>query len=310
MTFQTPQCPLCNESKFKKRFTKKNRDFYRCQSCNLELIWPLPTHEELEDFYDSSFVDGMYQDFAAADQMKQMTARQRLKEIGKTIPIQGSWLDVGCANGVFVEAAIKRGVKAEGVELSQHAVKMGCDRGLPLHLGTVDDIPAENKYDCITAFDVLEHVLDPNDFINGIRNRLTDDGHIVLTVPNTGGIVRRIMGKRWYFYIPEEHLHYFNRANLAALLTKSGFEVECVGATYKPMTYDYALTQFQEFNPFIYKLLNAVSFLIPKKLRKKPIPLPIGELRIVAKRTPETIGTVRRQQDAKVAAENKETVKL
>ncbi|MFK7768411.1 MAG: class I SAM-dependent methyltransferase, partial [Mariniblastus sp.] len=289
---QSPTCPLCIESTFLKRFTKKHRDFYRCQSCELELIWPLPTLTELEDYYDNSFVDGMYQDFAAADEMKQMTARQRLKEICKSVPVEGTWLDVGCANGVFVENAIEQGVDAEGVELSQHAVNLGRDKGLPLYIGTVDDIPGDRKYDCITAFDVLEHVLDPNEFLEGIRGRLNEGGHVVLTVPNAGGIVRRLMGKRWYFYIPEEHLHYFNRKNLSALLEKHGFSVDGVGATYKPMTYDYALTQFQEFNPMIYRILKTLSFVVPKKLRSMPVPLPIGELRIVGELAPgqERIG--------------------
>jgi hypothetical protein len=76
------------------------------------------------------------------------------------------------------------------------------------------------------------------------------------------------------------------------------------------MTYDYALTQFHEFNPFIYKLLNAVSFLIPKKSRKKPIPLPIGELRIAAKRNLETVDEVRQKRNKKVAIEDKETASL
>ncbi len=284
MSDPKPVCPLCSTSNFKKRFSKKGRDFLRCQSCDIELQFPLPTHEELSQYYDNSFAEGMYQEFASAEIMKRMTATRRLKEISRVIPVEGRWLDVGAANGIFVETATARGVDAEGVELSQFAVNMGRDQGIPLYCGTIDDVPEEKTYDCITAFDVLEHVLDPNEFLASIYRRLDVDGKVVLTVPNTGGVVRRLMGQRWYFYIPEEHLHYFNRSNLKSLLEKHGFEIQDSGATCKPMTYDYALTQFAEFNPLIYKMLKGASYLVPSELRKKPLPLPIGEIRFVARK--------------------------
>lgn len=278
-------CPLCGVTAFRKCFTKKDRHFFRCLTCDMQMQSPLPTLQELADFYDHSFADGMYQDFAAADLLKRMTAKQRIKEISKTIPLQGKWLDVGCANGVFVDTIAEHGIEAHGVELSENAVSIGKSNGLNLYTGTVDDLPSKESFDCITAFDVLEHVLDPLDFIGSIYKRLNDGGHAVFTVPNCGGIVRRLMGKRWYFYIPEEHLHYFNRKNLAGLMEKHGFEVLGVGATYKPMTYDYALLQFAEFNPLIYKMMKIASYVVPSKLRTRPVPLPIGELRIVARKT-------------------------
>ena len=278
------ECPLCGKADFRKRFTKKSRDFFRCCACDLELQWPLPTLDELASYYERSYAEGMYHTFAAANEMKQMTAQQRLKEIRGHVPIQGRWLDVGCANGVFVETVSNEGVEASGVELSQHAVSAGVERGLDLHVGTIDDLPKQSSYDCITAFDVLEHVLDPLEFLSSLYQRLNANGYLVLTVPNTGGIVRRLMGSRWYFYIPEEHLHYFNRLNLSSLLKKQGFEVLEVGATYKPMTYEYALTQFAEYNPLIYRLLKVPAFLIPETLRSRPVPLPIGELRIIGRK--------------------------
>lgn len=67
-------------------------------------------------------------------------------------------------------------------------------------------------------------------------------------------------------------------------MAKNGFEVVDIGATYKPMTYDYALTQFIEYNPLIYKVLKGVSYVVPFALRRKPVPLPIGEIRLIARK--------------------------
>lgn len=192
---QSIPCPLCGETEFLFCFTKKERNFYRCSQCDIRLQWPLPTLQQLADYYERAFAEGMYTDFVAADEMKRMTARQRLKEIRCKVSPQGRWLDVGCANGVFVETLSGTGVSAEGIELSENAVALGRERGLTLQTGTIDDVPRSERFEGITVFDVLEHVLDPNAFLQSIHDRMADGGHMVITVPNTGGIVRRLMGK-------------------------------------------------------------------------------------------------------------------
>jgi len=50
----------------------------------------------------------MYATFPAAEEMKVMTAEQRLKELSPWVPMSGRWLEVGCANGLLVEADAER----------------------------------------------------------------------------------------------------------------------------------------------------------------------------------------------------------
>ena len=93
------------------------------------------------------------------------------------------------------------------------------------------------------------------------------------------------MGSRWYFYIPDEHLFYFSRATIRKLLYKAGFETLRVSRTYKPLTYDYALTQFAEYNPFLYRILKGVAKILPARLKSAVVPLYIGEMMVIARRT-------------------------
>ncbi|MGB7325649.1 MAG: class I SAM-dependent methyltransferase, partial [Rubripirellula sp.] len=261
-----------------------------CESCDMELQYPLPTADELRDYYDASYSAGMYSDFASAQTMKRMTAGRRLLEIRRQLSIGGQWLDVGCADGTFVDVANENGAKAEGVELSQVAVDLARKSGLTVHCGTIDSLPEGRMFDTITAFDVLEHVLEPVEFIQGLRRRVRDDGHVVLTLPDLNSMARRLMGSRWYFYIPEEHLHYFNRKNLSQLLEQEGFTVKAAKRTYKPLTFDYSLIQFQEYNPLIHRTLSTVGKLVPQGLRSKIVPLPIGEMMLIAQKNPAWTG--------------------
>ena len=274
-------CPACENKLFHKRFTKKGREFWQCDSCGMERIDPLPTQEELRSYYDQSYTSGLYKVFTDAQQMKDLTSKQRLKEI-MPYTEKGSWLDVGCSNGVFVQAAIENGIKVEGIDISYVAVEQGKQQGLPLYCSSIETFEPEHNYDVLTAFDILEHVLDPYNFLYAARKLLKAGGKVVLTTPNRASAIAKAMGKGWSFYIPEEHMHYFHPYSIIRLFERTGFKIEHIGRTYKPLNLSYALTQFQEYNPRIYSVLNQISRILPKSLVKMIVPIYIGEMMVIA----------------------------
>lgn len=276
-----PPCPACEGRAFRPRFTKKGRDFWRCRGCGLERQFPGPDLGELRAYYEASYTDGLYREFADATSMKTATALWRLRAV---VPHcrPGRWLDVGAANGVFVELARARGVMAEGVELSELAVAEARGRGLPVARAAVEDYAPGYRYDTITCFDVLEHVLDPAAFLRAVHGLLEPGGILALTLPDLGSVHRMLMGSRWYFYIPDEHLHYFDRTSLERLLSRSGFSVLRWGRALKPLSYRYSLTQLKEYNPLLYRLARAAAILIPRRLLDLEVPLYIGEMLVIA----------------------------
>ena len=282
-------CPICKQVEFRRRFIKKGRTFYRCLRCGLEKQHPLPTAAALKEYYEESYAAGMYRTFAAAQQMKLLTAQARLRQLEGIVPLHGKWLDVGCANGVLVQAARERGIDAEGVELSANAVAEALKANIPVRAGTLADIHASQTYDCITAFDVLEHVIDPVEFLAQVVERLKPGGSAVITVPNRRSWPARLMGSRWYFYIPEEHLHYFDPTTLRSLASSFALKTTVTRPTYKPLTFDYALTQFAEYNPVIFRLMSVAGWLLPKAMRSAVVPLYIGEVMLVAQKPLEPL---------------------
>lgn len=265
-------------------FEKAGRRFAACTKCGLAMQVPLPPAETLQAYYDAQFADGMYAVFTAAEQMKTMTAKWRLKAIAPWVRPQGRWLDVGCANGVFVREAAATGVQAEGIELSGVAVSSAVASGLPVRRGALADVASGAAFDCISAFDVIEHVADPLAFLQDIVGRLRPGGHAVLTLPDKSSIFARLMGARWWFYIPDEHLHYFDRVIMRALLDKVGLETVSIGRAFKPLTYDYGLTQFEAYNPLIHGAMRLAAAIIPPGLRRRIVPLYIGEMMVIARK--------------------------
>jgi 2-polyprenyl-3-methyl-5-hydroxy-6-metoxy-1,4-benzoquinol methylase len=264
-------------------FRKGGRDFWRCRGCGLEKQHPLPSAEELETYYEQSYVSGMYQLFTEADGMKRLTAAQRLGEM-LALARSGRWLDVGCSNGVFVDVSRQRGYDAQGIELSSTAVQAARQRGLPVECATVEDFAPPTRFDTITAFDVLEHVLDPMLFLRSVHRLLVPGGVLALTVPNLASMSRLLMRRRWYFYIPEEHLFYFNPSCIEKLLARAGFATIRRSRTYKPLTWGYSLSQLEVYNPILHDLLALLSRCIPRNLADRALPLYIGEMMVIARK--------------------------
>lgn len=283
-TSATERCPLCGPVTLRWRFEKKGRQFWSCPRCGIRMQRPLPTATELQAYYDAQYASGMYKTFADATEMKAMTARRRLHEISPRVPAAGRWLDVGAADGTFVREARRLGIQAEGVELSAVAVEQARGAGLPVTQGALEDVALMPGYDCITAFDVLEHVLDPSGFLSALADRLRTGGFAVLTMPNASSVFCRLMGPRWWFYIPDEHLHYFDPATIRAMMARAGLEAVEVSRTYKPLTFDYGLTQFVEYNPWIYRGMKLVAHVLPARLRARILAVYIGEIKVIARK--------------------------
>lgn len=202
---QLPPCPACNNRDFKKLFVKMERHFWRCTNCQLELQHPLPKLEELRDYYQDAYLSGMYKPFVEAKALKAHTAQQRFNLI-RAYCRPGRWLDIGASTGVFVACAQQAGIEAEGIDFTPAAVQAAQEHGLPVHCATIEAYDPPYRFDTITAFDILEHVVDPRAFLESLRNLLTPGGTFAIAIPNQASMYRKILGKRWFYYIPGEHL--------------------------------------------------------------------------------------------------------
>lgn len=243
---------------------------------------PLPSAPDLKVYYDESYGEGLYKEFIDASDMKRDTARYRFKKIAKYVK-KGKLLDVGCSDGLFVKEASQNGVEAEGIDISKVAIGRANKIGVKASCTDLKSFSPGYRFQTITGFDVLEHVLDPDVFIRAAKNLLEPGGQLILSTPNINSIQRSIMKKHWYFYIPEEHFFYFNPAITKRLLSKIDFEIVKCERLFKPLTLEYGLTQFAAYNPIIYKMLKFITAMLPDKINKHIFLFYIGEMMVIAR---------------------------
>ena len=137
------------------------------------------------------------------------------------VPEGGAVLDVGCGTG-FVLERFRDHFQASGVETSPFALaecrKRGLDQVWP---GSAEDLSAVagRRFDAVLFLDVLEHLDDDGAALRRARDLLAPGGIALVTVP-----AFRFL---WSQHdVANQHRRRYTRAEVEALLRRSGFTVE------------------------------------------------------------------------------------
>tara|TARA_B110000091_G_scaffold47134_1_gene51632 strand:+ start:627 stop:1607 length:981 start_codon:yes stop_codon:yes gene_type:complete len=99
---------------------------------------------------------------------------------------------------------------------------------------------ANEKYDVVCAFQVMEHVEDPVAFLKSLKKVTRPNGEVFIEVPNLRDAllsVWDVQSHRKFFY-HSAHLHYFTEKTLSKIAQKAGFDIADVEINY---TQDYNL---------------------------------------------------------------------
>ena len=134
-----------------------------------------------------------------------------------------SILDIGCGSGLMIQILNKYGT-VFGMDTSEQSIEF-CKKlgGTNLALGALPkDIPFEaNKFEMITALDVIEHIDDDGGSLIAIIDLLKNDGLLILTVP--------ALNLMWTnFDEINDHKRRYSKSELRRKLKLAGFEVEFI----------------------------------------------------------------------------------
>jgi 2-polyprenyl-3-methyl-5-hydroxy-6-metoxy-1,4-benzoquinol methylase len=164
------------------------------------------------------------------DDSNLLSARVKAEFVRRHCPERQRLLDVGSSFGHFLAAA-DAFYDASGVELSPEAVAWsGSHFGVRSAVGSVYDLEKVNNgpFDIVTAWDVVEHLEDPQSALNRCRQALKPGGWLFLSTPDAGSAVARLMGRYWHYLDPVQHINVFSRSNLVRMLEETGFAVRGV----------------------------------------------------------------------------------
>lgn len=138
----------------------------------------------------------------------------------------GAILDIGCSSGAFLRVMKGPSWKLHGIEMeASTAERARAATGAEVFVGDVDDAPFRpESFDVITAFDLLEHVYRPRQFLGNVLRWLKPGGIFFTMLPNIDCWESRLFGSYWYGLELPRHLFHFSPRSLRHLLVDLGFE--------------------------------------------------------------------------------------
>lgn len=245
---ESPDCPLCGANQYTPVLTGRDLlhgcpgefQLVRCNNCEHIYLNPRPTLGSIGQFYPSDY--GPYQaaEVAGVSPAKNAHIGPLRRLVRWLVDTKADYippitttprraLEIGCAHGGFLERLKNQGWQVQGVEFSAEAAQRAAERGLDVHVGTLESATLpDDRFEAVFFWMVLEHLHDPGEALREIRRILKQNGRLMFSVPNYGSWERRFFGRYWYALDLPRHLQHFTTRSLRRLLEESGFEIERV----------------------------------------------------------------------------------
>jgi 2-polyprenyl-3-methyl-5-hydroxy-6-metoxy-1,4-benzoquinol methylase len=228
------ECPLC-DGRLRPWVHAQGREICVCASCSHVTVPAglardesgYSIYESPTSVFDSDGNADYYRDETAVD-----AAREKLALVRAQTMEGAALLDVGSGFGQFLWCA-QGAFDAHGVELNRSAVEWSRrEFQVQNHIGSLYALPdaiRAREFDVVTAWDVIEHLEHPREAVRRLRACVRPGGRLLLSTPDAGAPVARVLGRHWHYLDPVQHLNLFSRRNLGRLLEQEGLTVTAAG---------------------------------------------------------------------------------
>lgn len=224
-------CPLCHTSKQEVLFIKQGLHFVRCPDCKLIFINPRLNKKNLERIYSNKEIATIFIRKVLCSKAQQEFDRAKylkaIVELQPFLPQHPYVIDVGCANGLFLNLCQERGFKCFGVEISRIAADYSRDKyNLDIYCGTWEDFEVRpSSADLVTFWASHSYLREPIAGLFKAFRVLKPKGILMMLVDgNPDSIIMRILHE-YCVGFEFTRLWYFAPSVLDKVLTNIGFKI-------------------------------------------------------------------------------------
>ena len=212
--------PLANalNSSHKETSPRYNLEVMLCNSCGLAQLKDLICPKELfsDYLYFSSYSDTML-----------LYAAALTKEVIKRLPNEALVVEIASNDGYLLKNYVEKKVSVLGIEPAKNIATFARQKGVSTRCEFFTsafalELKQEGKQaDIIHANNVMAHVPDINDFIEGIFTLLKPKGEAIIEVPYFLDLVQKLEFDTIY----HEHVYYFALKPLVFAFERHGLEI-------------------------------------------------------------------------------------
>jgi len=219
-------CPACMSAWSGQMKAVGGQSVRECSVCGLWFVDAASLGEvDYDEVYDSEYKEEHFSTLENTSDWNEFATYPTYRNFFSEVPRGdgATLLDVGCGVGRFCRAAYSKGWIVKGIDVSSVALEKGRQLApFPmLSMNLRDLVQLHEKFDVVTAFEVMEHLTDPDAFLHDLKLTVKEGGYFFCTVPNLASpTVRTATRKDW---IPPVHVLFFTEKALRELLRRAGF---------------------------------------------------------------------------------------
>ncbi|OGY44832.1 MAG: hypothetical protein A2731_00730 [Candidatus Buchananbacteria bacterium RIFCSPHIGHO2_01_FULL_39_8] len=224
-------CPVCHSNEREFLFSRYTLDIYRCKKCTHGYLNPRVIYNRAIELYiDDQNSFNIYSSplQIKLDEIKCRYALDLIKQLDP--PGEDKIMDLGCGAGVMLKVAYKNSWKhCVGVDTNKKYDDIYREsEGVQFIRSTFESMDVSrlgNDYDCITMWEILEHIYDLYGIIKVVKGLLKKRGLLFIWAPNFLSLATRLMREMSPTF-SWKHVSYFTPDSLKYLMKQNG--LECV----------------------------------------------------------------------------------
>lgn len=258
--YQENKCPGCHAEEGRSVARFQDAGYFRCSECGLIYqVRVAPTGITYSKDYFFSFYRKQYgktylEDFSHIKELSLprldtiiallSKSGNRSGHCGRRLPTaeRKTVLDVGCAYGPFLLAAVEAGFSAYGIDAADEPVQyVNEELDIPACRSDIESFDPRfafkdrARFDIITMWYVIEHIEDLSAVLTKIGELLSPGGLFCFATPNGAGVSGTTAPVRFLQESPDDHKTIWDPKSARRLLSIHGFRVKKVKVTgYHP----------------------------------------------------------------------------
>ena len=205
--------------------TSSEVDIYQCRDCGT--IWHLPIHESAASYDSDSYRESMGEtvDLSSFYEIHDSEILDKFTYTGTSIYRNRLFMDIGVGGGGYADYV--RGVATDVVliEPNKHFAELLLKKGYEVYSYGENALEKyRGKIEVLTSFDVIEHVDNPQQFLQTAYDLLAPNGTAFIGTPTEYPVIRSLLGEKFEaFVFSVQHLWVFSKSSLDIMAKKAGF---------------------------------------------------------------------------------------
>jgi SAM-dependent methyltransferase len=189
----------------------------RCARCGVATTSPWPSDEQLSEAYADWYRPTSGRFSGLGDKVIRRTRSALADRLHRILP-PGPVLDVGAGDGTLVEAFVRHGREAVGLEPYASGP----------HIRNAEVEEVDGTWSAVIFWHSLEHLRQPARALSHAATLLSPGGTLIVAVPNATSLQARAFGDRWLALDLPRHLVHLSPPALLSTIEALGLRVERV----------------------------------------------------------------------------------